>query len=116
MVDPRLRARSPSFEPGHRVTGVVNIGRRRATHRGHPERLEAVVSADTRPLAREGGGPFCRRKIEHDTLEMALNSPRTGTLVAEDVATGEQHGLADLDHDDLILLVVAYLRWKVGKS
>ena len=32
-----------SFEPGHRVTGMVNIGRRRATHRGHPERLAAVV-------------------------------------------------------------------------
>ena len=43
MVDPKLRARNPSFEPVHRMTSVLSTGARRAMHRGHGERLEAVV-------------------------------------------------------------------------
>ena len=55
MVDPKLRLWNPSFEPVHRVTGVLSTGARRAMHRGHGERLEAMVSADTRPSRGEGG-------------------------------------------------------------
>ena len=51
MVDPKLRLWNPSFEPDHRVTGVLSTGARRAMHSRHPERLEDVVTADTR-----GGG------------------------------------------------------------
>ena len=58
MVDPKLRLWNPSFEPVHRVTGVLSTGARRAMHRGHGERLEAMVSADTwlTQGPREGGG------------------------------------------------------------
>ena len=55
MVDPKLRLWNPSFEPVHRVTGVLSTGARRAMHSRHPERLEDVVTADTAP-APEGGG------------------------------------------------------------
>ena len=57
MVDPKLRFWNSSFEPGHRVTGVLSTGARRAMamHSRHPERLEDVVTADTAPTP-EGGG------------------------------------------------------------
>ena len=58
MVDPKLRLWNPSFEPVHRVTGVLSTGARRAMHSRHPERLEDVVTADTRPSRGGGGGRF----------------------------------------------------------
>ena len=59
MVDPKLGVRNPSFEPVHRMTSVLSTGARRAMHRGHGERLEAMVSADTRgPLEGGGGARF----------------------------------------------------------
>ena len=69
MVDPKLRLWNPSFEPVHRVTGVLSTGARRAMHSRHPERLEDVVTADTAP--RRGGGEGRRaqtNKLERSRL------------------------------------------------
>ena len=69
------------------------LGQRHGAHGGATELLGDRTELD---VVRGGGGDE-RAEDGH---------------VAED---GEQHGLAELDHD-LILLVVADLPWKVGKA
>ena len=81
MVDPKLRLWNPSFEPVHRVTGVLSTGARRAMHSRHPERLEDVVTADTRPSRGGGGGVVSSpcvsgTRLKSDTTPSESNTTR----------------------------------------